>query len=132
MLALTDIRDWLKNKLVGVEFTLAPISTDSPRCIGLYDGKESVAERVCLGGLAQTHYQHRKIVICAHWPGDPEEAQKKAAEVHKLFLELIKEPMGNERVVRSNPGGQPLIAPQAQNGECEYVINIELEYERMV
>lgn len=128
-----NLKNWLKKKLELGENQIAVgcIDGNCERFIGVYDGKSSGAQRVCIGGIKNTRYQEHTYVVLVHWTSSPVTAYAKAQDIYDLFHGLSDESMDGVRVVKADPGGQPEWAGRDNRRICEYAIRLKITYERM-
>ena len=128
-----NLKNWIKEKLGLGENQIAVGSIDGNKdqYIGVYDGKASGGQRVCIGGMKNTRYQERAFTILVHWTTSPVSAFAKAQEVYNLFNGLSNADMDGIRVVTADPGGQPEWAGRDTRRVCEYAIRLKLTCERM-
>ena len=117
-----NVKNWLKEqlKLGEDQIAVGGIDGNKPTYIGVYDGKTSGKQRICIGGRKNTKYQERAYTILVHWTSSAVEASAKAMEVS----------MDGIHVVSADPGKQPEWAGRDDRRICEYVIRLSINYER--
>lgn len=127
-----NLKNWIKEKLELGEDQIAVgcIDGNKEQFIGVYDGKSSGGQRMCIGGRSNTRYQERAFTILVHWSSSPVAAFAKAQEVYNLFFGLSGADMDGTAVIAADPGGQPEWAGRDTRRICEYVIRLKLTYER--
>lgn len=131
MLGLMDVANWLLEQMPDLQGRIAVGGIDGNErfFVGVYDRKNgSGKQRICLGGLMQTHYQKKQISILVHW-GSPVEAEKKAAEIHNLFFGRSGFHIGDSYIFSVDAGGAPIWVGKDDRGISEYVISVDLLYE---
>mgnify|MGYP005751118525 FL=1 len=126
-----NLKNWLKEqmKLGDGQIAVGAIDGNQDRYIGVYDGKASGTQRICVGGRKYTKYQDRAYVVLIHWTTSPVAACAKAMELYDLLHGLSGTVMDGVRVVSADPGKQPEWAGR-EGRICEYVIRIHIRYER--
>lgn len=128
-----NLKNWLKAKmeLSDGQIAVGCIDANKDQYIGVYDGKSSGKQRVCIGGKKNTKYQERDYSVLVHWTTSPVTASAKANEVYDLFRGLSGENIDGVKVVSADPGSQPEWAGRDNRRIVEYVIRIKITYERM-
>jgi len=124
-----QVKSWLKEQAGGKVY-VGTVPESEDRCLGVYDGRPSGSQRMCIGGRKAVRYQSKAVDILVHWSDSPAEAERRAREVYGLFYGLSGVDMDGARVVSADPGGQPQWAGRSKRGICEYVIRVNLLYER--
>lgn len=68
-----NLKNWLKEqmKLGDGQIAVGAIDGNQDRYIGVYDGKASGTQRICVGGRKNTKYQDRAYVVLIHWTTSP-------------------------------------------------------------
>lgn len=130
MLQLREVRDWILERcpeLTGI-ISIGAIDANQPRYVGVYDTPSATASRLCIGGLANTKWHTRRVVILVHWTTSPVEAEREAYRIYRLFYGLAHETFGSTQVVMADPGGAPVSVGKDTMGICEYSIPIDLTY----
>lgn len=133
MLTLEQVKDWLKSQDTDLNSCIAVGSIDGnkDKFVGVYSLKPSgSSQRICLGGVDQTHYQLRSVSILIHWTNKMSLAEAKASAIYGLFYGLSGVMMGTTRVISTDPGPEPIPVGKDSKGICEYVIHLKILYER--
>ncbi len=128
-----NLKNWLKEKL-GLgddQIAVGSIDGNKDQYIGVYDGKSTGSQRICIGGKKNTKYQEATFSLLVHWTTSPVTASAKAMEIYNLLYGVSGEIMDGMRTVKSDPGGRPEWAGRDTRRVCEYVIRLKLTYERM-
>ncbi len=125
-----SLKNWLKTKLEGAEITVGCINGNLDTCIGVYDGKSSGPQRVCVGGRKNTKYQEAAFTLLVHWTASAVTAEAKAREVYNLFYGLSGVYMDGVHVISADPGKRPEQAGRDARSVCEYAIRLNIKYER--
>lgn len=127
-----NLKNWIKAqlKLGEDQIAVGGIDGNKPKYIGVYDGKTSGKQRICIGGRKNTKYQDRAYTILVHWTSSAVEASAKAMEVYNLFYGLSATSMDGIHVVSADPGKQPEWAGRDDRRICEYIIRLNINYER--
>ena len=133
MLMLEQVRDWI----ISIDPSLADciavggIDGNKDKCVGVYDNPRTSGKmRICVGGMACTRYQEKQVILLIHWTNRATEAENKAAQLYKKLCGLSHFQMGALSVVSVDPGYGPVSAGRDFHGVFEYVININIIYER--
>ena len=126
-----NLKNWLKTKLEGAEITVGCINGNLDTCIGVYNGKSSGRQRVCIGGPKNTKYQDAAFTLLVHWTTSSVTAEAKAREVYNLFYGLSDVYMDGVHVISADPGKQPEWAGRDTRSVYEYAIRLNIKYERI-
>lgn len=126
---LSEVKDWLKTKVDCPNWYVGKIDGSVDECIGIYNvegGKPNIA----IGGLNNTSYATKSISILVHWRKYATPAEQKAQEVYNVFF-------GNDGIIggkkviqfdmRTN---EPVGVGTDSNGIYEFVIEVNIIYER--
>jgi len=130
-MTLQNVLNWLKSVTdTGEGIYTKTINGNQERCIGIYDARGAVSQRVCLGGAVNTKYNQKNIRIFVHWTKDAQEAEKKAKEIYHLLYARSNIVMDGVRVYSLDPGAAPAPIGRDHGGVYEYMIEISLQHER--
>ena len=132
MLGLADIRDWLKtldNK--ADNYYIGKLDSKKDKSIGIYQLKNSMPPRVCLGGLENTSYEIKPISILIHW-------NINARETEEFSFKLYKEILNQKSVVINGHhikylqllNNEPIDVGTDDKNIYERVIELNFYYER--
>lgn len=134
MLTLEQVRDWLKSQDTDLNNCIAVGSIDGnkEKYVGVYPPKSSSggSQRICMGGAPQTRYLQRGASILVHWTKNASQAEAKAQAIYNLFYGLSRAQMGGTVVISADPGREPISIGKDAHGVCEYVIQLQIFYER--
>lgn len=125
-----NLKNWLKERLNIDCISVGCIDGNAEQYIGVYDGKSSGQQRICIGGKKNTKYQESSFTILVHWSTSPVTAYDKAMGIYDLFYGLSDVDMDGVRVVLTDPGKQPEWAGRDDRRICEYVIRLNIKHER--
>ena len=127
------LKNWLKEKLKleSDQIAVGAIDGNAEQYIGVYDGKSSSPQRMCIGGKRNTKYQESSYTLLVHWSTSPVTAYAKAKDLYDLFYGLSDVDMDGIHVIMVDPGKQPELAGRDDRRVCEYVIRLNIKYERI-
>ena len=87
MLGLADIRDWLKTRDNKADnYYIGKLDNKKDKSIGIYQLKNSMPPRICLGGLENTSYEIKPISILIHWNANARETEEFSCKLYKEIL----------------------------------------------
>lgn len=132
MLGLADVRDWLKTLNNKAEnYYIGKLDNKKDKSIGVYQGKNNIPPRICLGGRENSSYEVKQISILIHWNLNAREAEEFS---YKLYEELLNQ---NSVVINNHKirlikltTNEPIDVGTDEKGIYERVIDIEFYYER--
>ena len=130
-MTLLQILGWLDENIPGISACSAAGAIDGgkERYVGVYGGKPSGRQRICLGGLSQTRYKHKPITILVHWTKSAAKAEAKAQEIYDALYGLSDCRMGETHVISVDPGAGIIPVGKDDKGIVEYVIRADILYE---
>lgn len=128
-MTLEDIKIWLSTQVKAPAFFSGQIDSSYDNCIGVHSGA-GPKPNIAIGGLQNTTYAVKGIVILIHWGKNSNAAELKAQEVYDTLFGQIAT-IGTHRVIEFDMKmSQPLPLGTDSNGIFEYVINVNIIYER--
>ena len=133
-MTLENIVAWLKALDPELSDCIAAGSIDGSKekFVGVYnDGKVKGNSRICLGGAENVRYAYKNVTVLIHWTNNAYQAEKKAQQIFNLIYGSCGLVMGNVPVVSVDPGTRPVSVGKDVYGIFEYVINMEICYERI-
>lgn len=132
-MTLLQVLDWLDTNIPSIAACSAAGSIDGgkDKCVGVYRGKPTGKQRICLGGITQTRYQQMPITILIHWTKSAFEAEAKAQEIYDALYGLSDCWMGGSHVFSVDPGAGIVPIGKDDNGIVEYVIRAVILYEKL-
>lgn len=80
MLALSDIKDWIKTLGIGENFYTGKLDNKKEKSIGIYQRTSYGKAEIALGGLENTKTRTKQLSILVHWTkysGETEEAAQR-------------------------------------------------------
>ncbi|MDF2804943.1 MAG: hypothetical protein K0S61_4848 [Anaerocolumna sp.] len=129
MMLLSEIKDWLKTKIDCPNWYAGKIDGSVEQCIGIYSiegGKPNIA----IGGLSNTTYAKKSISILVHWGKNTTPAEQKAQEVYNVLFGQ-SDVIGGKRVIMFDMRtSEPIGVGTDDNGIFEFVIEVNIIYER--
>lgn len=129
MITLKDVREFLKPKISCDNWYGGKIDATKTQCIGIYNVQGS-KPNIALGGLDNTSYSSKSISILVHWTNNSNTAEIKAQEVYNTFFGQYGT-IGGHRVIQFDmKTDEPVPVGTDDNGIFEYVINLNIIYER--
>ena len=131
-MTLEDFALWLGEQTdVGQGITVGIINGNLERTLGVYAARGG-RQRVCLGGPENTILRTRRVSILVHWTKDMRAAEGKAWEMYNLLYARAGDRIGGFRVVLIDPGEGPVPLGRDSLGVCEFAIEAQISYERMI
>lgn len=130
MMTLAQVRDWLKTQVECPAWYIGKIDGSKEQCIGVYN-TPGPAPRIALGGLANTSTATKAVSILVHWGKNANAAEQKAQEVYQAMFGQTGT-IGGRRVVMFQMRQEPINVGTDDLGVYEYVIEVNIIYERQV
>jgi hypothetical protein len=131
---LENIVTWLKALAPELSDCIAAggIDGSKEKFVGVYnDNKTKGSSRICLGGAENVRYDYKNVTVLIHWTNNAYLAEKKAQGVFDLIYGSCGFLMGDVSIVSVDPGRGPVSVGKDEYGIFEYVINMEICYERI-
>lgn len=131
MLALADVRDWVKSLGVGEHFYIGKLDNKQEKAVGIYQRKTHEAPHIALGGLENTKYEVKPISVLLHWSKNAKDTEEASCALFDKLLNETNVMIGGKhinyiRLLVSEP--QDVGTDDA--GVYERVIWFDLYYER--
>ena len=133
-MTLENIVAWLKALDPELSDCIAAGSNDGSKekFVGVYnDGRVKGNSRICLGGAENVRYAYKNVTVLIHWTNNAYLAEKKAQNIFHLIYGSCGFSTGGVSVISVDPGPCPVSAGKDEYGIFEYVINMEICYERI-
>lgn len=128
-MTLLDIINWLKTKIECDQYYMNTIR-NAEQCIAIYDNRLSPSPRIAIGGLDNTSYTTKVITLLIRWGKNNSPAELKAKEVYDLFYGQTAT-IGGKRVISFDMRTtHPISMGADSEGNFEYVIDVNIKYER--
>lgn len=126
---LSEVRDWFKTKIDCPQWYIGKIDGKKEQCIGLY-GVQGAKGNIAIGGLPNTSYAAKSIAILIHWGKNSNVAEQKAQEIYNCMFGRDGA-IGGKRVIQFDMRmSEPVSVGTDDNGIYEYVIEVNIIYER--
>lgn len=126
---LTEVKDYLKTKIVCPQWYTGKIDGTVDQCIGIYS-VQGPSTNIALGGLANTSYSTKAISILVHWGKNSNIAEQKAQEVYNVLFGQSAT-IGGKRVIKFNMRtSEPVGVGTDSNGIYEWVMETVIYFER--
>ena len=134
MLTLNELADWLEENIPDLKnrLTIGCIDAKKEKCAGLYSKAVAGKQRICLGGAQQTKYHLFKAALLLHWGKSAVTAQETAQAIYSVLYGVTQQQMGSSRVISIDPGAAPQPAGKDDTGIFEYIIELDILWERMM
>lgn len=126
---LSEIREYLKTKLNCPQWYIGKIDASKEQCIGLYV-IQGPTPKIAVGGLSNTSYATKSISILVHWGKNADTAEQKAQEVYNVLFGQDGIIGGKRIIMFQMRTSEPISVGTDSNGIYEYVIEINIIYER--
>lgn len=126
---LSDIRTFMIESINSPQWYLNKVG-DKEKSITIYNRESNNLANIALGGLDNTSYTSKAISILVHWGKASNEAELKAQEVYNTFFGKCGI-IGNKKIVQFKMlKSEPIYLGTDSNGIIEYVIPLDIIYER--
>jgi hypothetical protein len=129
MMALAEVRDWLKLQVSCPNWYIGKIDGSKPECIGLYKLNNGTPV-LAIGGLENTSYAVKAVSILVHWTDDADIAERKAMEVYAALFGQSAVIAGKRVISFQMRTAEPVSVGTDDAGIFEYVIETTIYYER--
>lgn len=132
MVALSDIRDWLKSFELFDNYYIGRLDTKKKNSLGVYNLQDA-GRREVIGGLKK--YDKKGISLLIHGDTNKANTEKKAWSLYEKFEELIytcEYPQigGKDVYFIELLNNQPVDVNQDSDSIYEYVIELNIYFER--
>lgn len=129
MMALAEVRDWLKTQVDCQNWYIGKIDGAKPQCIGLYNMNNGTPV-LAIGGPENTSYAVKAISILVHWSKNADTAERKAQEVYAALFGQSAMIAGKRVISFQMRTPEPVSVGTDDNNIFEYVIEVTIYYER--
>lgn len=127
MITITDIKDWLKDKINCDNWSAGALRDTKEKAIVVYNGK-AYTNPTAIG--AQSTYIGKGIRALIHWNKNIEETEIKAIEVYET-IKNQKGKINNKRIIQiKTRDPEPIFLGADNSGIYEYVMDFEIILER--
>ncbi|MDF2804098.1 MAG: hypothetical protein K0S61_4001 [Anaerocolumna sp.] len=128
-MTLEEIKIWLSTQVKAPAFFSGQIDSSFDNCIGVHNGS-GPKPNIAIGGIQNTTYVVKSIIILIHWGKNSNAAELKAQEIYDALFGKTAI-IGTQRVINFDMKmSQPLSLGTDNNGIFEYVIHVNITYER--
>lgn len=128
-MTLEEIKTWLSTQVKAPAFFSGQIDSSFDNCIGIHDGS-GPKPNIAIGGLQNTTYAIKGVIFLIHWGKNSNAAELKAQEVYDVLFGQTAI-IGTQRAIEFDMKmSQPLSLGTNDNGIFEYVIHVNIIYER--
>ena len=129
-MTISDFRDWLRTKVDCPTWFSGGLRATDEKAIVIYNGQAFI-NPMAIGGLQNSSYKGKGIRILVHWNKNVRESELKAQEVYDSIHGLTNVEIAGKRVIKFNMrDSEPVYLGVDDSGTYEYVIDLELIYER--
>ena len=87
MLALSDIKDWIKTLGIGENFYTGKLDNKKEKSIGIYQRPSYDKAEIAIGGLKNTKTRSKQISILIHWTKYSSETEEAAQRLYDAIAE---------------------------------------------
>lgn len=126
---LSEIKDWLKTKIDCPKWYVGKIDGGQEQCIGIYS-IASDKPNIAIGGLSNTTHAKKSISILIHWGKNTTPAEQKAQEVYDVLFGQDAVINGKRIIMFDMRTSEPIGVGTDENGIFEFVIEVNIIYER--
>lgn len=127
MITISDIKDWLKDKIDCDNWNAGALRDTKEKAIVVYNGK-AFTKPTAIG--VQSTYTSKGVRVLVHWNKNIKETETKAMQVY----EVVKKQTGkinNKRIIQiKTRDPEPIFLEVDSSGVYEYVIDFEIILER--
>lgn len=132
MVTLSNVRDWLKSFNLFDNYYVGRLDTKKKNSLGIYNLQDS-GRREVIGGLKA--YEKKGISLLIHGNTNKSETEAKALELYSALEHLIYSceypKIGDKQVYFIELiHNQPIDVEQDDNSICEYVIELNIYFEK--
>lgn len=132
MLALSDIRDWLKTLGVAENYYIGRLDAKKEKSLGVYNLARRGSPIMAIGGAGQSSYDVKSVSLLLHWNRNARETE---AAAHVLWNRLLRAgrpvtPDGVSMQYIRPTVPEPIAVDTDENGVYEYVIEMDIYYRR--
>lgn len=132
MVALSDIRDWLKSFNLFDNYYIGRLDTKKKNSLGVYNLQDTGRHEV-IGGLKK--YEKKGISLLVHGDTNKAKTEEKAWQLYEMIESLIMscayQPIGGKKVnFIELLNNQPVDVDQDSDSIYEYVIEINIYFDK--
>ena len=132
MIALSDIRDWLKSFNLFDNYYIGRLDTKKKNSLGVYNLQDT-GRREVIGGLKK--YEKKGVSLLIHGDTNKDRTEKKAYELYHTLESLISSceypQIGGKNVYFIELlNNQPVDVDQDSDSTYEYVIELNIYFEK--
>ena len=132
MIALSDIRDWLKSFGLFENYYIGRLDTKKKNSLGVYNLADT-GRREVIGGLKK--YEKKGVSLLIHGDSNKNTTEKKAFELYgeleSLILSCKYPKIGKKKVFFIELiNNQPIDVDQDESSTYEYVIELNIYFEK--
>lgn len=129
-MTISDFKDWLKTKIDCPNWFAGGLRTTDEKTIVIYNGQAFI-NPMAIGGPQNSSYKGKGIRILIHWNKNIKESEEKALEIYNALHGLSNVEIAGKRVIQINMRDpEPICLGVDESGIYEYVIDLEIIYER--
>lgn len=133
MLGLAEVRDWMKTLGIGENFYIGKLDNKKEKSVGIYQRKNNLPPRVCLGGLCNTTYEVKPISVLVHWNKNAKDTEVASFYLYEKLQRITNIVIGNTTIYKLIlVNNEPIDVGTDDKGVYERVIEFDLIYERKV
>lgn len=131
MLALSDIRDWVKTLGVGDHFYIGKLDNKREKSVGIYQRNPSGNAGIALGGLENTKTLTKQVSVLIHWTKNADDAERASQSLYEQFLRVTNLTIAGYHVDYLRLAvPEPVDVGTDDSGVYERVIWLDFIYER--
>ena len=131
MIALSDVREWIKHFDIGENFFIGKLDNKKDKSIGIYSRKRSGPPVMAYGGLENSKYDIKPISVLIHWNKNADETERTAFNLFKAIQSEKNRYMGSIQIYYVElKVPEPVNVGTDDKGIYEYVIEFDIYYER--
>ena len=131
MLGLVDVKDWIKTIFEADHYYMGKLDNKKDKSIGIYQRKNPMPPRVCLGGINLASYEVKQVSILIHWNNDANDTEKASYELFEALLGCQRVTINNIDVPFINlVTNEPVDVGTDDKGIYERVIEMDIYYKK--
>lgn len=128
-MTLSNVKDYLKTKIVCDNWYVGKIDASKEFCIGIYP-TSPIPPVIAVGGIKNTTYATKSVSVLVHWGKGFSQAEAKAREIFNLLFGQAPVIGGKEIVKIDFRTAEPVGAGTDDSGIYEFVINFIIYYKK--
>lgn len=131
MLGLTDVKDWIKTFGMAEYYYVGKLDNKKEQSIGVYQRKNTLPPRMCLGGIENTNYNVKPISVLVHWNKNAIETEEASFRLYEKLQERTDLDINGTKIYYlALLYAEPIDVGTDDKGVYERVIEFDLIYER--